>query len=56
LWIPYENSSLLIKTDCSKPTLVDYGVENFIEYSKPKLFLMDSNSEFVAIPKLVATS
>jgi hypothetical protein len=44
------------KQDCSKPTLIDYGVENFIEYSKPKLFLINSNLEFVAIPKLVATS
>jgi hypothetical protein len=44
------------KYDCSKPTLIDYGVEYFIEYSKPKLFLMDSNSKFVVIPKLVATS
>jgi hypothetical protein len=43
------------KSKCSRSTLVDFGVESSINYSRPKLFWADSNSKFVSKPKSPTT-
>ncbi len=50
-----DSISKLVHTDSkpknSKSTTIDSWVESFVEYSNPKLFLVDSKLEFVAKPK-----
>jgi hypothetical protein len=44
------------KTKSSESTLINYEMESFIGYSRPKLFLADYRLEFVAEPKFPITS